>query len=326
MAAAPTVAAMVVGAVVLVVTSAATSSAHNSRTAFAGVYGPYDVVATARYVHDAQAQGVLLELTVRAAATRDAVEDASVEVRARAGARSAGPLDADRYGNVYRVLLPGDDVDRWQLDATIASPAGEVSFTELVPGALDLRRGVPTGYGHTAVVGAGGWLLVGGLASVVALAGLTRWWRPAMWAAGIGLLVSTAVVVVGAWSDSSAPPAARAAGLLAPLLAASFLLGGMKAAGNRADGALLAVFAGAAALGTLYGWLHREVFEGEATTDLPPTVAVAAAVGVMGLAAGLVGLVTARFREPLAQLRTPRPPASRRQPRPGPGRSTVRST
>lgn len=62
------------------------SGAHNSRTAFTGVFGPYDVVGSVRYVHEASVRGVTLDLTVRTEGSRRPVEGASVRVEGHAGA------------------------------------------------------------------------------------------------------------------------------------------------------------------------------------------------------------------------------------------------
>ena len=51
-------------AAVAVLGAAAPTGAHNSRTAFTGVFGPYDVVASVRYAHEDE-RGVLLDLQVR---------------------------------------------------------------------------------------------------------------------------------------------------------------------------------------------------------------------------------------------------------------------
>lgn len=133
---------LAIAQLVLAIGTSDGAAAHNNRVAFSGAFGPFDVVATVRYVHNEQTRGVLLDIAVRADATSEAVEDAQLEVSATAPGHEIGPLEVEVYGNTYRVLLPDDNVESWEVTVRIVAVAGSTTFTESVPGDLELRGGV----------------------------------------------------------------------------------------------------------------------------------------------------------------------------------------
>ncbi|MFP3901503.1 MAG: hypothetical protein ACLFXM_11665 [Acidimicrobiia bacterium] len=278
------------------------SGAHNSRTAFTGVFGPYDVVGTVRYVHEASVHGVTLDLNVRTEGSRRPVERAAVLVEGHAGERTVGPLDAERYGSTYRVVLPGGDVEHWEIETSIDGPPGPATFTRTVPGPVELRDITDAGSGHGD--GAGGlWTAttVGALV-LVGAGGLTRWWRPVMRASGLVLLVACGAALVGSWSDATAPTAAKVLALLAPLVAAGLLVAGLVTTRDRRDESLLLVFAGAAGLAVLFGWMNRSFLAGDVSSTLPPTLARTCVALALATGGGLALLVMACHRDKLRAL------------------------
>jgi hypothetical protein len=300
-------AATIVAAAVLGLASPA--SAHNSRTAFTGVFGPYDVVASVRYVHEDES-GVLLDLLVRTEGSKRTVDDASVAVEARDGARTVGPLDTTRYGDTYRVVLPGGDVDAWEIETTIDGGPGTSTFTRTIPGPRELRADAGGMWDSGHGLGAAWLVATVGVLVVVGAAGLTRWWRPAMWAAGVALLAVCGTALVDHLAAADAPTAARVAALPAPLVAAGLLVAGLVTSRRRDDESLLLVFVGATGLAVLFGWLDQRFLGGGVTSELPQTVARATVSLASGLGGGLALLVVACHRDKLRSLL----PAPRRAP------------
>ncbi len=155
-----------------IVAGPAPSSAHNSRTAFVGDFGPYDVVASVRDLDGpSDEQGVLLDVQVRTRDPLQPVDDADVRVAGQAAGQQLGPLPAERFGNTYRVELPGADVEAWEVEVTIDAPAGATTKDPPVPGPV-------AQHGAGAVVDSGD--------------GTSRWLLPL---AGVGLVAMVVVVV-----------------------------------------------------------------------------------------------------------------------------------
>jgi hypothetical protein len=280
---------------------AAPAGAHNSRTAFTGVFGPYDVVASVRYVHEDES-GVLLDLLVRAEGSKRTVDDASVTVEARAGARTVGPLDTTRYGDTYRVVLPGGDVDAWEIETTIDGGPGTTTFTRTIPGPRELRADAGGVWDSGHGLGAGWLVATVGALVVVGAAGLTRGWRPAMWAAGVALLAVCGAALVDHLATADAPTAAKLAALPAPLVAAGLLVAGLVTSRRRDDESLLLVFLGASGLAVLFGWLNHWFLGSDVTSELPRTLARATVSLASGLGGGLALLVVACHRDKLRSL------------------------
>ncbi|WCO68810.1 hypothetical protein PO878_08735 [Iamia majanohamensis] len=297
--------AALAASLVTLVAVAGPAAAHNSRTAFLGTYGPYDVVASVRDVDDTDAPGVLLDLTLRTEEGRDPVEDARVEVTGSADGDTAGPVDVERYGNVYRATLPGGQVERWEVSVALDGPPGTIAFDESVPGPVVLHDGI--GIGPSGGAAAGGWLAAAAVALVaLPLLGLTRWGREVTLAAGVVLLASCATAAAQAWTRSADAAPARALALLAPLLAAGLLVAGLVlTARRRADGRV-PVFTGAAGLAVLFGVVNRQVLtRGEVPMLLSPGVARASVAVALGVGGGLAMLAVVGSRGALRALVRP---------------------
>ncbi len=308
--------ALLVVALVLVGAAAplagtAPAGAHNSRTAFDGTYGPYDVVATIRDVDDTSDVGLELDLVVRTVEGKDPVEDATVRVEAVPdGGDGTGPVAVERYGNVYRSTLDGGDVERWAVAVTIDGPVGVTEIDEDVPGPATLH-GSALGTRLTSAPSTG-WLVVvlAGLAAL-AVAGFTRWWRTATFVGGGVLLAACATALVGSLSGSSGGGAGRVVAVVPPLLSAALLVAGMVlTARDRADARAL-VFAGGAGLAATVGLVNRDVLtSADASTVLSPVVAQATTALALGLGGGLALMVLVLSRDDLRALvgrRSPHP-------------------
>ncbi len=290
------------GAGAVLLGAAGPAGAHNNRTVFVGERGPYDVVASVVDVDRGEETGLLLELNVRSAGDRRPVEDATVTVSGVAGSRRAGPLQAEAFAGTYRVLVPGLDVESWELEVTIDSARGEARFTEAVPGPVALHGIAVVDSGDEPATA--GWVAVV-VALVVGLAGagLTGVWRTAVRGASAALLVAAAVVLHGTWSASSSEAAAKALAMLPAGAAAVALVVGAVLVGRGRDDAVGLVFAGAAGLAIVVGWPERTVLgDRYLGTSLSPGVARAGVAAVLGLGSGLAALVVVRSRTALRGL------------------------
>lgn len=282
-----------------VLLSGAPAGAHNQRTAFVGDYGPYDVVASVRDRDRPGQDGVLLEVVVRTAGERSPVDDAELTVTGEGGEGEVGPLPVDQYGNVYRVVLPGDEVDLWDVEVVLAGPPGTTTIAEEVPGPRTLHGGSLL---TTDAAPAGGWLAGAGLALVgLALVGLTPWWRPAMWSAGVALIATSAVTSWLVGTASTTDPADRVG--LVPVAVLVVVLAVGLVLSTRRDDARALVFAGSAGLAVLVGWVNRAALTAASGDSvLSPTAARATAALALGLGGGLammmVVLSVRRLRSP----------------------------
>lgn len=276
------------------------ASAHNQRTAFLGDYGPYDVVASVRDRDQPGQDGVLLEMVVRTSGDREPVEDARLTVTADGGGGGVGPLPVERYGNVYRVVLPGNEVDAWAVEVELTGPPGATTIVEAVPGPRALHGDIPAG-GASGTTG--GWLVLTVAALVVlALAGFTPWWRPVMWAAATVLLATCAAAAWQVGTASTTDPAERA-GLVPVAVLGVLLATGLVLTTRGRDDARGLVFAGSAGLAVVVGWVNREaVTAASAASVLSPAAARAAAALALGLGGGLALLMVVLS---LRQLRSP---------------------
>ena len=290
------------------------AAAHNQRTAFAGVYGPYDIVATVRDVDRPRPGGVQLDLVIRTAADREPVDDATVRV----GGGIGGAVVADRYGNVYRVLLPVGTVVSWTASIRVEAEPGVVSLSQVIPGPESLHGGVG-GFTGGPSPGAG-WLamVVAGLV-VLPLAGISSHWRGAAAVAGAAVLVACAVAVVQAWSRSMDPVPGRVAALLPASFAAALLVAGLVLTQRHRRDAPVLVFAGSAALMAIFGWVNRRVLTSNDGPDLlSPLVGRFTTAAALGLGGGLALLVLVRSRSAVWDLLPGRDhrPSSDNPPRP----------
>ncbi len=191
-------------------------------------------------------------------------------------------------------MLPGADVDRWDVEIRIDGRPGQTTITEEVLGPRALHGGgllqadgpAPSGW----------WLAAAGLALLtLPLAGFSRWWRPAMWTGGSVLLATCATASWEVWTRSNAVPAQKAGlipvGILGVLLAVGLILSA------RRDDARGLVFAGSAGLAVLIGWVNRAALITSADSSvLFPVVAQAAAALALGLGGGLALLMVVLSR------------------------------
>jgi hypothetical protein len=295
---------LLVAATVAVLLAGPPAGAHNQRTAFLGDYGPYDVVASVRDRDQPGQDGVLLEMVVRTAGERAPVDDATVVVTGEGGGTDVGPLPVDQYGNVYRVVLPGNEVDVWDVEVELAGPPGTTTLSEEVPGPRTL-------HGSSLLTSdsspTGGWLAFAGLTLLgLALVGLTPWWRPAMWASALVLIATCAVTAVQVWTAPTTDAAERVA--LVPVAVLVVVLAAGLVLSRRRDDARALVFAGGAGLAVLVGWANRAALTASSTdTVLSPTATRAVAALALGLGGGLALMVVVlsvrRSRSPVADAR-----------------------
>lgn len=289
------------GAALTILVTAAPAGAHNRRTAFLGDYGPYDVVASVRDLDQPGEDGILVELVVRTAGARQPVDDASLRVVGDAGDGSVGPLPVERYGNAYRVVFPGDDVDRWDVEVTLEGPPGRATLTEVVPGPRVLHDSGSRA-DLSAPAPSGGWLTVIVAAVVlVPLAGFTRRWRPVMAVVGAALLLAGATAAWEVWARPTTEPVERL-GLVPVAGLGALLLTGLVLVGRGRDDARGLIFAGSAGLAVLVGWVNRDGLTTVGSAQvLSPGLAQAVAALALGLGAGLALLMVVLSRD---QVRT----------------------
>lgn len=272
------------------------AGAHNARTAFEGVYGPYDVVATARYVHEPDQQGVMVELILETKETRREVSGAAVSVIGDNGQSTVGPIEAEPFGNAYRMTIPGADVERWNVEIRVDGEPGSATIAETVPGPSALRSVTDPAAGHGS---SSIWAWVGIIAALQVGTGVTalsRLWRPVMWGTAFVLLAVCAAALVGAWAPSTASTTGKLLALGPPLLAAATLVVGLVLTQLRRDDGTALVFAGSAGLAVIFGWVNRSFLTAvEVQSTLPAELARATVVVALGLGGGLMLLMAIQY-------------------------------
>ena len=81
------------------------------------------------------ATGLMYTLLLRDLDRGLPVDDAEVEITARAGERVVGPTSTVRFANAYSVLIPDDGQDEWTADVRIARPSrGVTTFSHTIVG------------------------------------------------------------------------------------------------------------------------------------------------------------------------------------------------
>ena len=119
-------------AIVVLVVTATAAGAHDGEPEYIDEIDGYYVEASDEVI---PATGLMYTLLLRDLDRGLPVDDAEVEITARAGERVVGPTSTVRFANAYSVLIPDDGQDEWTVDVRIDRPSrGVTTFSHTIVG------------------------------------------------------------------------------------------------------------------------------------------------------------------------------------------------